>query len=41
MAFLSCPYLGADVELSEERERHIRNIIRICCQTTVSTSSRP
>lgn len=25
MAFLSCPYLGADVELSEERERHIRN----------------
>jgi hypothetical protein len=25
MAFLPCPYLGADVELSEERERHVRN----------------
>ncbi|MBU4272175.1 MAG: hypothetical protein KKA28_09970 [Planctomycetes bacterium] len=24
-AFLPCPYLGADVELSDERERHIRN----------------
>jgi hypothetical protein len=24
MALLPCPYLGTDVELSEERERHIR-----------------
>ena len=23
MAFLPCPYLGNDVELSDERERHI------------------
>ncbi len=25
MAFLPCPYLGADVELTDERERHIGN----------------
>lgn len=25
MAFLPCSYLGVEVELSEERERHIRN----------------
>ncbi len=25
MAMLSCPYLGGAVELTEERERHIRN----------------
>lgn len=25
MAFLLCSYLGVEVELSEERERHIRN----------------
>ena len=25
MAILSCPYLGGNVELSEERERHIQN----------------
>ena len=24
MALLSCPYLGGDVELTEEREQHIR-----------------
>ena len=25
MAFLPCPYLGADVELSDDRERHSRS----------------
>jgi len=25
MTFLPCPYLDADVELSEDRERHIRS----------------
>jgi len=24
VALLSCPYLGGDVELTEERERHVR-----------------
>jgi hypothetical protein len=45
MAFLLCPFLGADVELSDERERHIRShhpdLLPRCRERMIETVADP